>query len=480
MNTPLDRTNRRQAAAVIARLDRLSLRSMSMLFLGVLGLGFFFNFYDIFDINVSYIQTCSQIIPGCDPSNAAASLGLPTLINLVGYVFGALAISPLSDRLGRRRLMLITMVITGAGALYTLLCHDYSNFVAARALTGIGIGTDLAVVNTYIGETAPRHSRAKYTAATFIMSTLGALVAIWLGLLLTTQAAPWPHGLPFAVGGPGFPAGWRWMYGIAVLVGLISFGLRFRLPESPRWLIGQNRLPDAEAVVTRLEQRAQRYGPLAEPVIDADNPVEPPNKAPYRELLGTPRYLRRAGLLLAVWFIGYITVYGYSAGFSVLLTGLHYDPAEAGVISAVGTLGFVFQGVFSALWAEKLHRRYWLPIGALITLIGALVVAVSGQHLTGAFVGAFLIFFGFNVWVPPTYTLSAESFPTRARSTGFGLVDGIGHLGGGVGMIAIAPLIPHLSTLAALMLMSVFLVVSAIVAQFTPHTRNRPLEEVSP
>lgn len=480
MSAPVERTDDQAAAAVIARLERMTLRSMSVIFLGVLGLGFFFNFYDIFDINVSFISTCSEILPGCTPENAAESLGLPTLINLVGYVVGALVVSPLSDRIGRKRIMLVTMVITGLGALYTVFCNDYGNFVAARALTGIGIGADLAVVNTYIGEVAPRHSRAKYTSATFIMSTLGATVAIWLGLLLTTEAAPWPKGLPFAMGGPGFAAGWRWMYGIAVIIGIVSFLLRLRLPESPRWLIGKNRVGEADAVVSALEARALRSGTLPEPVIETGAVIEPENKTPYRDLLGSRRYVRRAGLLLAVWFIGYITVYGYGAGFSVLLTGLHYVPPEAGVISAVGALGFVVQGIFSALWSEKLQRRHWLPIAAVITVIGALIVALSGQNLAGAFIGSFLIFFGFNVWVPPTYTLSAESFPTRARSTGFGLVDGIGHVGGGVGLLVIAPLVPHLTTLTALLLMSSFLVVAAIIAQFTTHTRNRPLEEVSP
>jgi MFS transporter, putative metabolite:H+ symporter len=478
MSTPVERAGGPTAPAIIARLERMTLRSMSAIFLGILGLGFFFNFYDIFDINVSFIQTCSQILPGCTPENAAESLGLPTLINLVGYVVGALLVSPLSDRIGRRRIMLVTMVITAVGALYTLLSNDYGNFVAARALTGIGIGADLAVVNTYIGEVAPRHSRAKYTAATFIMSTLGAAVAIWLGLLLTTPPAPWPKGLPFALGGPG--AGWRWMYGIAVAIGIVSFLVRLRLPESPRWLIGQNRVDEADAVVSGLETHAQRRGPLPEPVIDTDALIEPQQKAPYRELLGNPRYLRRAGLLLAVWFIGYITVYGYGAGFTVLLTGLHYTPPEAGVIAAVGTLGFVFQGVFSALWSEKLQRRHWLPVAAVVTIVGALIVALSGENLAGAFIGSFLIFFGFNVWVPPTYALSAESFPTRARSTGFGLVDGVGHVGGGVGLLVIAPLIPQLSTLGALMLMSAGLVVAAVIGQFTTHTRNRPLEEISP
>lgn len=125
-------------------------------------------------------------------------------------------------------------------------------------------------------------------------------------------------------------------------------------------------------------------------------------------------------------------------------------------------------------------RRYWLPIGAALTFIGCVVIATLGSTIAWAFVGAFLVFFGFNVWVPPTFALSAESFPTRTRSAGFGLVDGLGVSGGMVGVLVIAPVVPHLSPLPALVLVSAFLIVSAVIGQFAPRTHNRSLEELSP
>ena len=64
-----------------------------------------------------------------------------------------------------------------------------------------------------------------------------------------------------------------------------------------------------------------------------------------------------------------------------------------------------------------------------------------------AFIGSIIVFFGFNIWVPATYAWSIESFPTRARTTGFGIVDGIGHVGGGVGVLLIAPLLAKISPL---------------------------------
>jgi MFS family permease len=191
-------------------------------------------------------------------------------------------------------------------------------------------------------------------------------------------------------------------------------------------------------------------------------------------------YLRRVLLLVSVWFIGYVTVYGFSAGFTSVLTTQGYAPPEAGVIVAVGAFGFLACAIAAVLWSEKLDRKAWLPISAAITIVGSVVIAAAGDTLGIAFIGSAVIFFGFNLWVPMTYARSAESFPTRARTTGFALVDGVGHLGGGIGVLLIAPAVPHLSILGSLLLISGFLVVAAIIACFGVETRNRRFEDVSP
>jgi len=469
------------AQRIMARLERIDVWSLASVFIGIIGLGFLFIFYDIFVINVSFIQTCVQIKPGCTPETALGSLSLPVVLNLLGYVVGTLLLSPLADRFGRRNMLLVTMLITGLGSFYNAFAPDYLNFNIARIITGIGIGAVLAIVNTYINEVAPRHSRAKYTTVIFVMSALGALMGIWLGLILTTPATPWPMGLPFALAGKTFEDGWRWMYGLGALLAFVSVVLMSKLPESPRWLISQGRMADASAIVSDMERRAERHGPLPEPnLADAEIDVAPPSRVPYRDLFSSVLYRRRILLLFLLWFIGYITVYSYAAGFTSVLASLGYPPPEAGVITSVGTLGFVAEAIVMSFLVERLERRHWLPISAALTLVGALLVAEAGTSIGISFAGAILIFAGFNVWISPTYALTAESFPTRARTTGFALVDGVGHIGGGIGVIVIAPILPHMSVFGALMLISSFLVIAAILAQLTTHTRGRPLDQISP
>ncbi|HEU5230821.1 MAG TPA: MFS transporter [Ktedonobacteraceae bacterium] len=468
-------------AAVIARQDRIPVWSLSYLFIGIIGVGFLFTFFDIFDINVSFIQTCVQIIPGCTPPTSAPFEGLPVLLNLAGYVVGALILSPLADRYGRRDILLITMLLTGLGSLYTALVTDYTNLIIARTVTGIGIGADLAIVNTYINEVAPVEARAKYTSFIFIMSALGAFLGIWLGLYLTTPATPFPLGLPFAVAGPGFEFGWRVMYGVGALLALIGILLRFQLPESPRWLISRGRVAEADRVVTAMEEQARLRVPNL-PAPGPELPIHTSEKAAYySEIFTNPLYLRRTILLLAVWFISYITVYTIGAGLTVILASLQYPPPTAGLIVAFGTFGFIITAIFAFYFGERLERKLWLPIAAVLTLIGGILIAVVGTgNFAVAAIGSIILFFGFNLWVPMTYTWSTENYPTRARATGFALVDGIGHLGGGIGLLVIAPLIPNLGALYTFLIIGGCLVVSAIIAQAGNATKHKRLDEVSP
>jgi len=492
--------------AVIARQDRIQVWSLPYLFVVVIGLGFLFTFYDIFDINVSFLQTCTQIVPKCyvgpppvpaGLTEASELLGLPVLWNLIGYVIGALVLSPLADRFGRRDMLLVTMVITGLGSLFTAFTNDYTTFIVARTITGIGIGADLAIVNTYIGEVAPRSGRAKYTSLIFIMSALGAFLGIWLGLILTTPAAPFPLGLPFAqVPNPALSNppgqflgnGWRIMYVVGAALAIIGVLLRVQLPESPRWLVSRGRITEADAVVRRMEARASRSGGVALQQAVDEVPVATTvsASAPFAALFANPRYLGRLVLLLLVWLTGYVTVYSFGAGFTTILASLGYPPPEAGLIVAVGVFGFIICAIFAYFFTERLERKLWLPIGAVLTLIGGVLIAAGGEFSSPtatpvvAFIGAMIVFFGFNIWVPATYAWSIESFPTRARTTGFGIVDGIGHVGGGIGLLLIAPLLATISPLSAFLLIGGFLVVSAVIAQFGGATRGKRLDLVSP
>jgi len=327
---------------------------------------------------------------------------------------------------------------------------------------------------------------------------------------LTTPAGAFPYGLPFAiatVSGPQFLGnGWRYMYAIGTLLALVGVLLRFQLPESPRWLISRGRVEEADRIVTSMEARARRRMPELPPPAAALPVQAGSTRVPYTEIFSNPLYIRRTVFLVIVWFLGYVTVYAIAQGLTSLLTSMLPLPphaatpagiaaaggavaGEAGMIAAFGTIGFILCTIFAYLFGERLERKLWLPISAVLTLGGGILIALTASsNFPLAVIGSMITFFGFNLWVPMTYTWSTESYPTRARATGFALVDGIGHLGGGVGILVIAPLIPTLMSslgpttgpIVIFVIIAAFLIAAAIIAQFGTSTRNKRLDEVSP
>jgi MFS family permease len=308
------------------------------------------------------------------------------------------------------------------------------------------------------------------------------VLGIWAGLLLTTPPAPFPYGLPFAL--DVAPYGWRILYFIGAALMLVGILLRAQLPESPRWLVAHGRLQDADSVVREMEDRAAHRAPLPS-VMDEIPVTVDKGGTPFGLLLKNPLYLKRTLLLLALWLTGYVTLYSYIAGLTSILSTLGYSPSEGGLIVAVGITGFVLAAIASYFLSERLERKYWLPVAVVLTLLGGVLLANAGPSsrsesmLLLAFLGSVFIFAGL-IWVAPTYSWSTENFPTRARTTGFGIVDGIGHIGGGIGIVLIAPYLHALGAWESFLLIDAFLVIAAIIAQFGPSTRGKRLDTVSP
>ncbi|MGM7669894.1 MFS transporter [Microbacterium sp. A93] len=470
-----------ERAELLRRIDRFPRWGLSLTSALTIGLGMLFVQYDIFNINVSFVQTCLQIVDGCTGGTSDQFIGLPVFVSLLGYGIGALVLGPLSDRFGRHKLLIVAMLITGLGSLYSMLSMDYTHFVLSRLITGIGVGADLAIINVYISEVAPRRQRGKYTGLLFIMAAIGSALGIWLGLFLTTPMAPWPHGLPIAMASEAFDSGWRWVYAVGAILAVVSIFLRVALPESPRWLVDNNRMKEAGTVVDAMEVIATRKAPLLE--ADETDVPEPSavqhGRRALTELFTSPLYRRRLLVLGASWTLGYLTIYAFAGALTTVLVRQGYSVAEAGIVSAVGLFGFIAAAVVARYVVEHLERRLWMLIGAAIAVLGAILLVVGGGNPTAVFLGALVLFFGQNLWVPAQYALTAESFPTRFRTTAYALADSIGHVGGGLGVFLLVGLLAPLPLMTSMLGLVSFLVLGALVNLLAPKTRNKTLEEIS-
>src|ERR1700761_5019359 len=408
---PAARTRRRPGP--LARLDRIPVWPYEKRLLWVVGAGYFFAFFDIVTISFAVPVIATQF----HVSKGAVTLSVTS--SLIGYIIGALGDSQIADKWGRKLSLAVSVTMFSVGTALAAVSWSVTPLVVFRFISGLGIGAEIAAVTTYLGEISPAPLRGRYTS--------------WA----TTCAYAGFAVVPFVARGlaPNYADGWRILFGIGALGGLTILFLRRGLPPSPRWLVIQGREDEAHEIVkeaeeTALENLDEDELPRPEPV-----PEEAPAERIPAKILLRPPMARRLVLFIAIWFVYYISNYGWLTLAPTLFVDKGYSLADSTTYLIVSGLGFLVGALATTRFSDRFERKYSAALFAGAWGISLLVI--------GLFVSpAVIIVFGFiasltvGLLVPLLSTYTAEHFSTNARATGVAMTDGLGHIGG-----ALAPLI---------------------------------------
>lgn len=227
-----------------ARLDRLPWSRFHTLVVLSLGITWMLD-----GLEVTLAGAVAGALKSSDTLHFSNSdIGLASSAYLAGAVVGALFFGWLTDRLGRRKLFFVTLLLYVAATLATAMSWNLASFVLFRFLTGAGIGGEYTAVNSAIQELTPARVRGRIdlliNGSFWLGAGLGAAGSIGL---LDTRFLAADHG-------------WRVCFVIGGGLGLLILFLRRHLPESPRWLITHNRVDEAEQIVASIEERVHAAG----------------------------------------------------------------------------------------------------------------------------------------------------------------------------------------------------------------------------
>ncbi|HUJ22141.1 MAG TPA: MFS transporter, partial [Bryobacteraceae bacterium] len=167
---------------------------------------------------------------------------------LLGCVAGASLAGTLSDRFGRKRVLLWSAVLFLASSVGAALPRNLAEFTAARLLGGMAIGMESMLSPLYVAEISPARIRGRLVALNQLAIVIGILCAYLIGWLLAGLGE----------------ASWRWMFASATLPSLLFVISFVRCPETPRWLIQQGRLDEARSVLTRVGTDGEIEGQVRE------------------------------------------------------------------------------------------------------------------------------------------------------------------------------------------------------------------------
>jgi MFS family permease len=442
---------------IIARVNRIPTWSLPYFYLAIIGIGYFFTFYDISDIGFAMPAIAVQFKIS---SSSFIYLFLALSVGLIGYAIGSYLIGSLADITGRYRSMILTMGLTALGSFGDAISVNVAMLTVFRFITGIGLGADLNLVSSYVSEFAPPRVRGRITVYTFLIGILGQSVTPFIALLL----------IPASDVGPG----WRYLFVIGGIIAVIALALRFELPESPRWLVQRKKnYAKAEAVLERMETNARKkVGELPKPEPSKVEIVK--ERFPTLYLFKRP-YSTRLTILVVMWFFWYIGNYAFLGDAATLIP--HSSVSSSIIYLAVGAIGYPVGAIIMILTADRFERKFVILADTIVWFIGMFIFSTASRD--ALFVGAFLVSMALGMYLQVAYTYTAESYPTRARSSGFALTDGIGHGGGALGAILLPVLVTTYSFGFGFKFIAVTGLIAGLIALLGPASSRKPLEDVS-
>ena len=393
-----------------------------------------------------------------DPSQlgpmSAGTAGALGSYALVGMMVGAFLAGGLGDRLGRRTMMLASIIWFSVGMGATALAPNVATFGVLRCLTGIGIGGVVATVGAMIAEFAPEARRNLFNAVVYSGIPAGGVLAALAAI-----------GLQSSIG-------WRGLFWIGALplVTLLLLAV-VKMPESPRWLASRGRLTEAREVAARVG-------------IDLDvAPAAPTPSAAEPGRVGFAALARRpllvpTLLLGAMSFAGLLLTYGLNTWLPQIMKSAGFDAKGSISFLLVLNGGAIVGGLIAARLADRrgpqrvVATSFCLAAVAMICLTLGLPVGVLLAAVAVAGVGTI----GTQVLI---YGYVANYYPTRARGAGVAWCAGFGRLGGIVGPLFGGLLIgAGVSASAAFYLFGVIALLGAAVTTLVPRSADEAEQTV--
>lgn len=404
------------AERLTARLDRLPMtRSMwTMAILLTFG-----GFFDGYAIGLIGALGPGLFKSGIFTATTVSFFGMTGFASFIAALFAGLFVASLfvayiADRFGRRVIFAFALFWFGIANFIMAMQTTADGLNVWRFISALGIGVELVTVDAYLSELIPKRNRGKAFGFLQAMAGVSGLVAYFLAWQLIPTA---PFGYD----------GWRWVAWIGSVAAIVIWWIRLGLPESPRWLAQQGRVAEAEAIMARIEARAEAESgrPLPEP----DPPhYQDPRKGSIAEIF-SPRYRKRTVMLAVFNFFQTVGFYGFVGWTPTLLIakGIHVTQSlEYSLVINVAAVAFP---LLIMLFADKMERK-WHACASCVA------IAVFGMGFAFVTTPAMVIVLGAclamaTAWLSYSlHSYQSELYPTRIRARGVGFVYSWSRLSG--------------------------------------------------
>ncbi|MBR0591253.1 MULTISPECIES: MFS transporter [Bacillus] len=411
------------------------------------------TFFDAFDaLSLAFVLPVLIGMWSLSP----AQIGLLIGSGYIGQAIGAIFFGWLAERRGRVFSAKWTILLM---SVMSIACVFSGNFMALfifRFIQGIGVGGEVPVAASYINELSRAQGRGRFFMLYEMIFPLGLMISAQIGAFVV----------------PSF--GWKWMFLIGGIGGLIVFVFFFMLRESPRWLISKGRLDEAERIIEEIEASTDKRMPVKQ----VYNSTE---KGDWKELFST-FYRKRTLIVWGLWFSAYFVSNGLNNWLPSLYNTVYNLPVGDSLRAASLTNILQTVGVFAcAFLIDKVGRKRWATIAFIVT--GALLTAL---WISGASSPESVIYLGSAAYgmmgtiTVLLYLYTPEIYPTRMRVIGTAFATAWLRLASAIAPIMIGFILEVSGVSTIFILFASVTVVGAILAFKMIETREKVLEDIAP
>ncbi|MBQ3208021.1 MAG: sugar porter family MFS transporter [Bacteroidales bacterium] len=337
---------------------------------------------------------------------------------LIGSIAGVLVAGTLSDYLGRKLTMLISAALFSISAIGCAVCGSFDGLVAYRIIGGVGIGIVSIVSPIYISEVSPAKIRGTLVSLYQLAVTIGFLMAYLMNWVIdanidhsiTGNVTLWQKIM--------HTEAWRGMLGSETIPALLFFFIIFFIPESPKWLIINNKLSKASAVLSRIYATSEE---VSEEITVTQNSLKGETNGAWSDLL-------KPGILIAVIAGSAIAILGQFMGVNAVL---YYGPkifSEAGFDNPmfstvlVGIVNMVTT-ILAVFIIDRVGRKqliYWGVSGMILCLLAIGIYFAWGSQigLGNGFMLTFFLAYVFCCAISISaivFVLLSEMYPNSVR-----------------------------------------------------------------
>ncbi|AIK39037.1 MULTISPECIES: MFS transporter [Bacillus] len=357
--------------------------------LGIAGLGWLFDAMDVGML--SFVIVALQKEWGI----SSQEMGWIGSINSIGMAVGAFLFGILADKLGRKSVFIMTLLLFSIGSGLTALTTTLAMFLILRFLIGMGLGGELPVASTLVSESVEAHERGRIVVLLESFWAVGWLIAALISYFVIPKY------------------GWQVAMVLSAIPALYALYLRWNLPDSPQF----EKVENKQSVITNIKA------------------------------VWSGEYRKATIMLWILWFCVVFSYYGMFLWLPSVMVLKGFSLIKSFQYVLIMTLAQL-PGYFTAAWfIERLGRKFVLVTYLIGTACSAYVFGVAESLTTLVIAGMLLSFFNLGAW-GALYAYTPEQYPTVIRGTGAGMAAAFGRIGGILGPLLVGYLVASQASLS--------------------------------